>query len=214
MKFLKVMLLFILVLWSYQMQAQITDSTQTDSVIEAETENEQQAVVPEPKDSVQAIDWSAVKARLVFGGNLGLSYYAPFTLFEISPQIGYKVKENTIAGIGLQLFGATNKYNSYIQYGPDFFVREHLINIFFVQAQFEYINFENFILPGKRIWNPGMLVGFGYGTYGYSLGLYTDLVQTENSEFIYPGHLFIGPKKGTGRYPYGVPFFFRGQLLF
>jgi hypothetical protein len=194
-------------------QAQVTDSTsvdQEDSTI-VETESNVKPVEEEP---VQSIDWDKVKQNLVFGGSIGLQFNGGFTIFELSPQIGYKLKPNTIAGAGLQLFGVTNKYQSYFQYGPDLFVRQHLLNTFFVQVQFEYINFENYILPGKRLWNPGMLAGIGWGNYGYSLGLFTDLIQTENSDLIYPGQIYLGVRKGTGRYPYGVPFFLRGQIFF
>lgn len=206
MKSFKTALFWMSLFLGNYLQAQVNDST------EVETEEKVSPAIQE--DSVQAIDWKAIKQRLVYGGSLGLSFYPPFTLYQVSPQLGYRIKENTIAGVGLQLFGVSSQYSSYVQYGPDIFLRQHLLNIFFVQTQFEYINFENYILPGKRIWNPGLLLGFGYGTYGYSLGLFTDIIQTRNSEFIYPGNIYFGPRTGSGRYPNGVPFFLRGQIFF
>ncbi len=168
----------------------------------------------EEDTTVHSLNWSEIKPKLVFGGSLGLSFNDGYTFFEVSPQVGYKVKENTVVGAGLQMFGITNKYDSYFQYGPDFFIRQHLLNILFAQAQFEYINFETYALPGKRYWNPAFLLGFGYGTYGYSFGLFTDVLHTKYSEYIYPGHIYFGPKTGKGRYPYGVPLFFKVQLFF
>ncbi|MCX6189676.1 MAG: hypothetical protein NTW54_08770 [Bacteroidetes bacterium] len=196
MKSVKVILITVFLFLGNAIYAQVNNPTKD--------EQEEEVAKTLEDTTVHSIDWNAIKPNLVFGGNLGLSYYAPFTLFEISPQVGYKVRENTIVGVGLQLFGVTSKGNSYFQYGPDIFVRQHLLNLFFAQAQFEYINFENYILPGKRIWNPGFLVGFGYGTYGYSLGLFTDVVRTKNSEYIYPGQIYLG----------GLPLFFRGQIFF
>ena len=32
------------------------------------------------------------------------------------------------------MFGVTSKYNSYFQYGPDIFIRQHLAETFFAQA--------------------------------------------------------------------------------
>jgi hypothetical protein len=202
MKGFRAYILPLLLFFCLGLQAQ-DDSTKKDDADDA------------PSDTPATnVDWDQIKERLVFGGSIGYSYFTPFSVYQISPQVGYKLKEELILGGGIQFFGASSKFASYVQYGPDVFLRQHLIRTFFVQAQFEYINFENYILPGKRIWNPAFLAGFGWGTYGYSIGLFTDLVQTENSQYVYPGNIFIGPRTGQGRYPYGVPFFFRAQLFF
>lgn len=194
MKGLRIILLFALIYFCLPSQAQVVDSTEDEPIVKA----------PPADTTVHALDWDKVKDNLVYGGSIGLQFYSPYTLFIISPQVGYKVRENTIVGAGVQMFGVTSRYNSYFQYGPDVFIRQHLAETFFAQAQFEYINFENYILPGKRIWNPGMLLGIGYGTYGYSLGIFTDLVQSKNSEYVYPGQIYIGR----------VPLFFRAQIFF
>lgn len=194
MKGLRIILLFALIYSFFPAGAQVTDTSDDETVVEK----------PAADTTVHALDWDKVKDNLVYGGSIGLQFYSPYTLFIISPQVGYKVRENTIVGAGLQMFGVTSKYNSYFQYGPDVFIRQHIAETFFAQAQFEYINFENYILPGKRIWNPGVLLGFGYGTYGYSVGLFTDLVQSKNSEYVYPGQIYIG----------SLPLFFRAQIFF
>lgn len=194
MKSFRIILLFALIYIGFPAKAQVIDHTDDDLPVEK----------PAADTTVHALDWDKVKDNLVYGGSVGLQFYYPYTLFIISPQVGYKVRENTIVGAGVQMFGVTSKYNSYFQYGPDIFIRQHLAETFFAQAQFEYINFENYILPGKRIWNPGMLIGIGYGTYGYSVGLFTDLVQSKNSEYVYPGQIYIGR----------LPLFFRAQIFF
>lgn len=196
MKSFKILLFTLILLIGNKTFAQVTDSDNEDET--------PKKVVPLEDTTVQSIDWDKLKEKLVFGGSVGLQFYYPYTLFIISPQVGYKVRESTIVGTGLQMFGISSKNDSYFQYGPDIFVRQHIINTFFTQLQFEYINFENYILPGKRIWNPGLLAGFGYGAYGYSVGLFYDVWQTKNSEYIYPGQVYIG----------GLPFFFRGQIFF
>ena len=194
MKSFRIILLFAFIYFSLPSHGQVIDSTEDEPVAKA----------PPADTTVHALDWDKVKDYLVYGGSIGLQFYFPYTLFIISPQVGYKVRENTIVGAGVQMFGVTSKYNSYFQYGPDIFIRQHLAETFFAQAQFEYINFENYISPGKRIWNPGMLLGIGYGTYGYSLGIFTDLVQSKNSEYVYPGQIYIGR----------LPLFFRAQIFF
>jgi len=166
------------------------------------------AALPDDTLENQGLDWKKVKHRLVFGGNLGLSGASygniNYTIFQISPQVGYKIKENLIGGLGAQVLSITARKQSYWEIGPDFFLRAHFIDIFFAQAQFEYLNFDDYLLPGKRVWNPAMLLGFGYGTYGYSLGIYTNLIQNRFSDQIYPGNFYIG----------NLPFFFKGQILF
>jgi hypothetical protein len=176
--------------------------------IKAQTTTDENQNVSTADSSVQAPDWDAIKKRLVYGGNLGLSFfndgYANYTVFQISPQIGYKIKNYLIAGTGMQFVSISSKYNSYIQYGPDFFLRAHVGRFLFTQAQFEYLNFEDYLLPGKRVWNPAFLVGAGYGTYGYSIGLYTNLINNRFNEIIYPANIYIG----------GRAFLLRGELLF
>ncbi len=151
-----------------------------------------------------AVDWDQVKQRMVYGGNLGLTFYGGYTFFQLSPQAGYKIKNNLIGGAGLQLLSISSRQQSYWQYGPDVFLRAHFFNVLFTQAQFEYLNFEDYLLPGKRVWNPAMLLGFGYGTYGYSFGLYTNVINNRFNEVIYPGNIYLG----------GRAFFFRGQIFF
>jgi hypothetical protein len=157
---------------------------------------------------VQAPDWNAIKKRLAYGGNIGLSFLndggTNFTIFQLSPQIGYKITDDLIAGTGLQFMSISSKYSKYLQYGPDFFIRAHAGRFLFGQAQLEYINFEDYLLPGKRVWNPAFLVGAGYGTYGYSIGLYTNLINNRFNEYIYPANIYIG----------GRAFLLRGELLF
>ena len=173
-----------------------------------ENDDDSTLVIHKSQTQTVGIDWSDIKPKLVIGGNVGLSFFSNgninYTLFQISPQIGYKVKEHVIAGAGVQLLSISSGRKSYWEYGPDVFLRAHLLETFFAQAQFEYLNFEDYLLPGKRVWNPAMLFGFGYGTYGYSFGIYTNVIQNRFSDQIYPGNFYVGQR----------PFFFKGQLLF
>ena len=84
MKSVKVILITVFLFLGNAIYAQVNNPTKD--------EQEEEVAKTLEDTTVHSIDWNAIKPNLVFGGNLGLSYYAPFTLFEISPQVGYKVR--------------------------------------------------------------------------------------------------------------------------
>ena len=85
--------------------------------------------------------------RIFFGGGGGLSASSNQTNISVFPQVGYRVFDNYIAGIGLtyqyvRLGSPINE--SLSNYGWSVFNRYNIVQQFFAYAEFERLTFEYF----------------------------------------------------------------------
>jgi hypothetical protein len=86
------------------------------------------------------------KERIVFGGGFGLSFGSNQDFFSVSPQIGYMLTKKLIAGTGI-----TYRYTNFKvvkpsiklnDYGLNPFLRFLVYRNFYVQTEYEYLNYE------------------------------------------------------------------------
>lgn len=86
------------------------------------------------------------KDRIVTGGGFGLSFGSVQDFVSVSPQIGYRVTAKLIAGTGF-----TYRYTNYKYYSPSIKLNDYGVNPFlrftvyrniFIQAEYEYLNYE------------------------------------------------------------------------
>jgi len=87
-----------------------------------------------------------VKERIVFGGGFGLSFGSNQDFFSVSPQIGYMLTKKLIAGTGI-----TYRYTNFKvvkpsiklnDYGVNPFLRFIVYRNFYLQTEYEYLNYE------------------------------------------------------------------------
>lgn len=86
------------------------------------------------------------KERIVTGGGLGLGFGSVQDFISVSPVIGYSITRKIIGGTGL-----TYRYTNYKFYSPSIkltdyavnpFVRYTVYKGFFLQTEYEYLNYE------------------------------------------------------------------------
>lgn len=107
------------------------------------------------------------KERLTLGGGAALQF-GNITLIGASPQIGYRVNKNLLAGVGttyyLQRF--KESFGNYDQnfYGGNLFARRRLITRFFAHAEWEHVSMQSgiFTEPPTRMWSSFLWLGGGY----------------------------------------------------
>lgn len=94
----------------------------------------------------QSLKGVPLKERIVVGGGLGLSFGSAQDFFSVSPMIGYRVTERMLAGTGITYRYTKYKYYSpaikLTDYGFNPFVRYTVFNGIFLQAEYEYLNYE------------------------------------------------------------------------
>ncbi len=156
----------------------------------------------------------ALKDRLFFGGDLGLSF-GNFTFVRVAPIVGYHVSPKFGFGLGpsyqywrydaLTASGPA-RIETHI-YGMNTFARFFPIEQGFIQTDFELLNLRtsfrdagNFFDESEsRVTVPVWLVGAGFvqrsGRGGFMVGIFYDLIQDINS-------------------PYGRDLIFRGGVFF
>lgn len=95
-------------------------------------------------------DNSSFLDRVFVGGNLGLQF-GDITNVQIAPIVGYRITNDLSAGIGLQYQYTKNKrINPAIvsnNYGTSIFTRYRVKDPFFLQAEYEYLNYEVTFIP-------------------------------------------------------------------
>jgi hypothetical protein len=86
------------------------------------------------------------KERIVTGGGLGLGFGSVQDYISVSPVIGYSLTKKFIAGTGF-----TYRYTNYKYYNPSIkltdyavspFLRYNVYRGFFLQTEYEYLNYE------------------------------------------------------------------------
>lgn len=119
----------------------------------------------------------SLKDKLYLGGSFGLSF-GNITFIDLSPQLGYKIREKLSAGIGIkyQYFSERNISSGYKSsasiYGGSLFARRKLTDQLFLSAELEHINIENYLYSPTQKWTNFFLVGAGYQSIsrgGFSL---------------------------------------------
>lgn len=110
------------------------------------------------------------KQKIIFGGNLGLQFGGE-TRIDLSPEIGYKITENLIAGVGVSYQYYKSKLYNYSTslYGGKVFSRYYIMKNVFGHAEFETLSLESDVFDPKgihgdvdRFWIQSLLVGGGY----------------------------------------------------
>lgn len=146
------------------------------------------------------------KERLVFGGGVIANFSNVQTALGLSPQIGYKVTERYIAGIGLSyIYVSANQYKSN-NYAASIFNNYRVTDALFLHAELEYGRSEftqNSVQGDQKFTReyPALLVGGGYrqggsGSIGLSVSVLYDVLQDRNSPYqqglVYRGGVFVG----------------------
>ena len=111
---------------------------------------------------------SGFKDRVFVGGNFGLSF-GDVTNIQIAPIVGYRVTNELSLGLGpqyqysrIKLVGNDDLTSN--NYGLNVFARYNLPEPFFLQAEYEYLNFEFFTTPDLNTFRESfssILVGGG-----------------------------------------------------
>lgn len=143
--------------------------------------------------------------RLVFGGGAGLSFGTNTNIF-LAPQVGYKINENWVAGLGYMYNYA--EWNQILTsqgwvetdftnqiHGPNVFSNYNLLNTAFVGTQFELLNHDQYLYNFNRgdfdvqnTWTPVWFVQGGFyqpvGDKGFmQVGLRLNLLHDESSPY-------------------------------
>lgn len=106
--------------------------------------------------------------RLYIGGNVGL-LFGSTTLIELSPQVGYRLTDRFIPGIGFtyiyQNFRQNNiRYENSV-YGGSIFTKYFLTDKIFAHVEYEMLNvefYEPFFQRIERKWISSFYVGGGF----------------------------------------------------
>jgi len=97
--------------------------------------------------TVSGFTQNKLSDRIFFGGGGGFSASSNQTNISVFPQVGYRVFDNYIAGVGItyqyvRLGSPTNESLSH--YGWSVFNRYNITQQFFAYGEFERLNFEYF----------------------------------------------------------------------
>jgi hypothetical protein len=119
--------------------------------------------------------------KLSFGGNLSLSF-GTVTMVQVAPQVGYRVTERFIPGIGANYIYFKDPYGSTTIYGGSVFARYLIADNFFAYAEYESLNREVWEAWGdERRWIPIGLIGGGYRTnsegLAFTISILYDVIQ-------------------------------------
>ena len=110
---------------------------------------------------------ASFKERLTFGGN-GALQLGNNTLIGLAPQIGYRLNQDLIVGVGSTYYfqslkQAFGNIDNEI-YGGNVFARHRLVTRIFAHAEWEHVNQQSgaFIEPPTRRWDQLLWLGVGY----------------------------------------------------
>ncbi len=128
--------------------------------------------------------------KLSLGGNFSVSF-GTITLLQVAPQIGYRVTERFIPGVGLNYIYYDDIFGSTSIYGGGVFVRYLIAANFFAHAEYELLNREIWEFnETSRRWIPIGLIGGGYRTGGdgisFAITVLFDVIQDPWSPYQNP----------------------------
>lgn len=145
--------------------------------------------------------------RLVFGGNVGGGYANGWNI-NVSPTVGYRLTNTTIAGAGVTYIYSdfrntwTGLRSTFNVTGGRLFAQQLLFQNLYARAEYEYLYFEvkerasdGRVLRTFESQAPGILLGGGYTSrFGRGLGftveaLYNVIYRADTSP--YPSPLII-----------------------
>ena len=98
------------------------------------------------KNDDNSLEGVPLKERIVTGGGFGMSFDSYQDFISVSPLIGYKFTQKFIGGTSI-----TYRYTKYKYYKPAItlndwginpFLRYQIFGNFFIQAEYEYLNYE------------------------------------------------------------------------
>lgn len=199
---LKYPLLFCFLLFTWSSSAQ-SDRFKKKSNTQNEPRQEQEQSVGTKDQMPQAPP--SIWDRIVFGGGAGLSFGTNTNVF-LAPQVGYKVTDNFITGIGymynytkwdqiLTLQGPVEVDFENQVHGPNLFATFTFFDQLFLGSQFELLNHDAYIYQPfqgtfntENRWTPVLWVQAGFytpiGKKGMSqIGLRLNLLHDEFSPY-------------------------------
>ena len=145
------------------------------STVMAQTPPQEPAQAQEPPPSPPAERKKSMWEKIYIGGNFGLQFGST-TVVNVSPQIGYRVTERFIPGIGVTYIYynyrnpyTNSRYESSI-YGGSIFAKYFFTPNFFGHAEYEELNLDGYDIylnTYSRLWVPSLFIG---GGYNYPLG--------------------------------------------
>lgn len=139
------------------------------------------------------------KKRLVYNLGIGGGYVSINNIsnvnFNLHPQVGYKIRENLIAGVGVNYQYLKSGISKYQVYGGNTFLRYHINQQFFLQTEYQKLKYS--YQATSSDWNDYLLVGGGYYP---ARGLYISAYYLLK----YPANNNI----------YGAPYLIRGGFTF
>ena len=123
-------------------------------------------------------DEPTLRERIFTGGGFGLSFSSYYDFVSVSPLIGYKVTPKLAAGVQVQY-----RYTKYKEVTPKFstndygispFVRYNIYSPFFIQAEYEYLNYEYLAYDGRhrKAYNSFLAGGGLFQPLGRRAGFY------------------------------------------
>jgi hypothetical protein len=87
-----------------------------------------------------------LKERIVTGGGFGMAFGSSQDFISVSPMIGYRITQKFVAGTSVTYRYTKYKYYSpalkLTDYGVGPFLRYTIFNNVFLQAEYEYLNYE------------------------------------------------------------------------
>jgi len=97
---------------------------------------------------------SSVLDRIYTGGNIGLQF-GDVTNIQIAPIIGYRVTNDFSAGVGVQYqyikFKRFTPELTSNNYGTSVFARYRIKSPIFLQAEYEYLNYEYYVIASESL---------------------------------------------------------------
>lgn len=161
------------------------------------------------ENSLKGVPW---KERIVTGGGLGLSFSSYQDFISVSPIIGYAFTKKFVAGTGL-----TYTYTKYkdvspgkdvttSNYGINPFMRYTVFRGIFLQAEYEYLNYEAILIPSlekqRSNWDSFMAGGGVMQPIGNRAGLFFMVLYNFSYREAQPGEYL----------PYGSPWVIRAGI--
>lgn len=143
-----------------------------------------------PTNTKEGFDWD----RVVVGGNFG-AQFGNITLVNLSPSIGYQIKDFWLAGISTRyIYFSDNRFTPAFNtsvYGGGPFTQFFFLENFLAHSEYEFLNVEQFDSPNERLFIQSWLVGGGYRSQigGNSFAgfiILWDLIQDINSPYTNP----------------------------